>query len=41
MVLCMVMSYKSQTAQANEEPASKSSLDLTLMQHLRDEDPNP
>jgi hypothetical protein len=41
MVLCMVTSYKSQTAQANEEPASKSSLDLTLMQHLRDEDPNP
>ncbi len=41
MVLCMVTSYESQTAQLNEKPASKSSLDLTLTQHPRDEDPNP
>jgi hypothetical protein len=41
MALCMVTSYKPQTAQVNEEPASESSLDLTLMQHPRDEDPAP
>ncbi len=39
MASCMVTSYGPQTAQANEEPASESSLDLTLTQHPRDEDP--
>jgi hypothetical protein len=33
----MVTSYEPQVAQANEEPPSESSLDLTLTQHLRDE----
>jgi hypothetical protein len=34
-------SYRPQAAQANEEPPSESSLDLTLMQHPRDEEPEP
>jgi hypothetical protein len=37
----MAMFYGFQTAQVNEEPVLKSSLDLVLTQHLRDEDPNP
>jgi hypothetical protein len=37
----MVISYGSQDAQANEEPPPESSLDLTLTQHLRDEEPEP
>jgi hypothetical protein len=37
----MVTSYGPQATQVNEEPDLKSSLDLTLMQHLRDEDPEP
>jgi hypothetical protein len=37
----MVTSYRPQVAQANEKLASKSSLDLTLTQHPRDEDPAP
>jgi hypothetical protein len=39
MVSRMVSSYGPQAAQANEEPPPKSSLDLTLTQHLRDEEP--
>jgi hypothetical protein len=35
----MVTSYGSQVAQANEEPLPESSLDLTLTQHLCDEEP--
>jgi hypothetical protein len=35
----MVSSYESQAAQANEEPPPESSLDLTLTQHPRDEEP--
>jgi hypothetical protein len=31
--------YRLQAAQVNEEPTLESSLDLTLTQHLRDEDP--
>jgi hypothetical protein len=34
----MVTSYGPQAAQANEEPPPKSSLDLTLTHHLRDEE---
>jgi len=34
-------SYGPQAAQANEEPPPKSSLDLTLTQHPRDEEPEP
>jgi hypothetical protein len=34
----IVTSYGPQAAQANEEPPSESSLDLTLMQHLRDKE---
>jgi hypothetical protein len=34
----IVTSYAPQAAQANEEPPSESSLDLTLTQHLRDEE---
>jgi hypothetical protein len=34
-------SYGPQAAQANEESPSKSSLDLTLIQHPRDEEPEP
>jgi hypothetical protein len=37
----MVTSYGPQAAQVNEQPPPKSSLDLTLMQHLRDEEPEP
>jgi hypothetical protein len=35
----MVSSYEPQATQANEEPPPESSLDLTLTQHLRDEEP--
>jgi hypothetical protein len=41
MVLRMVTSYGPQTAQGNEKSPPKSSLDLTLTQHLRDEEPEP
>jgi hypothetical protein len=34
-------SYGPQAAQANEEPPSESSLDLTLTQHPRDEESEP
>jgi hypothetical protein len=34
----MVTSYEPQATQANEEPPSKSFLDLTLTQHLHDEE---
>ncbi len=37
----MVTSYGPQAAQANEEPPLESSLDLTLTQHYRDEEPEP
>ncbi len=37
----MVTSYRLQVAQANEEPPPKSSLDFTLTQHPRDEEPEP
>jgi hypothetical protein len=33
--------YGPQAAQANEKPPSESSLDLTLTQHLRDEELKP
>jgi len=36
-----VTSYGPQAAQANEEPPSESSLNLTLTQHLRDEEFEP
>jgi hypothetical protein len=35
----MATSYGPQVVQMNEELALESSLDLTLTQHLRDEDP--
>ncbi len=35
----MVTSYEPQVAQTNQEPPPKSSLNLTLTQHLRDEEP--
>ncbi len=41
MASCMAMFYGSQSAQVNEEPVLKSSLNLVLTQHFRDEDPNP
>jgi hypothetical protein len=41
MVSRMVTFYGPQAAQANEEPPSKSSLNLTLTQHPHDEKPNP
>jgi hypothetical protein len=41
MALRMVTSYEPQAAQANEEPPPESSLDLTLTQHPRDEEPEP
>jgi hypothetical protein len=41
MALRMVTSYGPQATQANEEPPPESSLDLTLTQHLRDEEPEP
>jgi hypothetical protein len=34
-------SYEPQAVQANEEPPSESSLDLTLTQHPRDEELKP
>jgi hypothetical protein len=37
----MVTSYGPQAAQANEELPPESSLDLTLTQHARDEEPEP
>jgi hypothetical protein len=37
----MVTSYGPQATQVNEESPSKSSLDLTLMQHPRDEELEP
>jgi hypothetical protein len=37
----MVTSYGPQAAQANEELPLESSLNLTLMQHPRDEEPKP
>ncbi len=37
----MVTFYGPQAAQANEEPPPESSLDLTLTQHPRDEEPEP
>jgi hypothetical protein len=39
MASCMVSSYGPQATQANEEPPPESSLDLTLTQHPRDEEP--
>jgi hypothetical protein len=36
-----ITSYGLQDAQANEEPPPESSLDLTLTQHPRDEEPEP
>jgi hypothetical protein len=36
-----IASYGPQAAQANEEPPLESSLDLTLTQHPRDEEPEP
>jgi hypothetical protein len=36
-----ITSYGSQAAQMNEEPPPESSLDLTLTQHPRDEEPEP
>jgi hypothetical protein len=39
MALRMVSFYGPQAAQANEEPPPESSLDLTLTQHPRDEEP--
>jgi len=41
MALRMATSYGPQAAQADEEPPSKSSLDLTLTQHPHDEEPEP
>jgi hypothetical protein len=37
----IITSYGPQATQANEEPPSKSSLDLTLTQHPHDEEPEP
>ncbi len=37
----MVTSYGPQAAQVNEEPPPESSLDLTLTQHLRNEELEP
>jgi hypothetical protein len=37
----MATSYGPQAAQVNEEPQPESSLDLTLTQHPRDEEPEP
>jgi hypothetical protein len=41
MVSRIITSYGPQATQANEEPPSKSSLDLTLTQHPHDEEPEP
>jgi hypothetical protein len=40
MVSRMATSYGFQIAQMNEKPSPESFLDLTLMQHPYDEDPN-
>jgi hypothetical protein len=37
----MVTFYGPQATQANEKPPPESSLDLTLTQHPRDEEPEP
>jgi hypothetical protein len=37
----MATSYEPQATQMNEEPTLESSLDLTLTQHPRDEEPEP
>ncbi len=41
MGLCMITFYRLQVTQMNEESHQESSLDLTLTQHLCDEDPKP
>jgi hypothetical protein len=41
MALHMATFYRLQTTQVNEEPALKSSLNLTLTQHPRDENLAP
>jgi hypothetical protein len=41
MVLGMAMFYGPPVAQVNEKPPLESSLNLTLTQHSRDEDPEP
>jgi hypothetical protein len=41
MASCTATSYGPQATQANEELPSESFLDLTLMQHPRDEEPEP
>jgi hypothetical protein len=41
MVSHMVTSYWPQATQVNEKPLLESSLNLTLTQHPRDEDPKP
>jgi hypothetical protein len=41
MALRMATSYEPQAVQVNEELTLESSLDLTLTQHPRDEDPAP
>ncbi len=41
MMLCMATFYEPQATQMNEEQPPESSLDLTLTQHPRDEDPKP
>jgi hypothetical protein len=41
MALRTATSYGPQAAQADEEPPSESSLDLTLTRHPRDEEPEP
>jgi hypothetical protein len=41
MVSRTATSYEPQAVHANEEPPSESSLDLTLTQHPRDEEPEP
>ncbi len=40
MALHMAMSYELQITQVNEELVPESSLNLTLTQHPRDENPN-
>jgi len=41
MALHMATSYEPQIVEVNEEPAPKSSLNLTLTQYPRDENPEP
>jgi hypothetical protein len=41
MALRMTTSYRHQIAQVNEELPRESSLDLTLTQHPRNENPEP